>query len=249
MSNIQIVPIFDQGRPLIWDDFIHIRAAAMEFNYDYELETEEQLKILSEYQDEYKNKSYNFAFAAYDNTKMVGFIRGNGKNNTATIKCLYVLPAYQGQHIGRTLLQIAEYSIAPAYKNIELISLWHAENFYKHNQYTTINGVNKFSKTVTNAHCRDVPLFGFPACIAKQCANLLSAMPESVRIEPHAPLFSHFDENGKISGVLIANSDSISPVYLQTKNNSQNDWARLSLSRTYEKYRANIANLNTGRTK
>lgn len=244
MSDIRIIPIFDQSVPGIWDDFLHIRAASMEFNYNYELESDELARALSEYKQEFKSKSYNFAFGAYDDAKMVGFIRGYGARNVATIKCLYVLPSHQRQHIGHNLLLSAERSIAPAYKNIELLSLWHAENFYKAHKYTSIYGANTYAKKIELPHCADVALFGFPARIARMCAPLSHGLDISALIVPHAPLFAYFNVDATAEGLLVGNTHRDKPVLLQTQNDHPNDWARLSLTRTFNNYRANIAQLN-----
>ena len=245
MNQIKIVPIFDQTAPGIWDDFLRIRAAAMEFNYNYDLSSDEKSNALSEYKSEYSRASYNFAFAAYDNIEMVGFIRGNGIGATATIKCLYVLPDYQRHHIGHNLLTAAERSIAPAYKNIELISLWHAEKFYQHHKYTTKYGTNKYIKRVDDPYCFNVPLFGFPARIKHKCSNLFPDLDVSTLIAPIAPLFAHFDVRGDIDGMLVASSQSDHATLLRAKD----DWVEKRLVRTFDNYRLFILGLNAGHIK
>ncbi|MBO5947174.1 MAG: GNAT family N-acetyltransferase [Alphaproteobacteria bacterium] len=240
MNQIKIVPIFDQTAPGVWDDFLRIRATAMECNYNYELSSDELERALSEYKNEYQRASYNFAFGAYDNKKMVGFIRGNGVRSTATIKCLYVLPDYQKHRIGHNLLSTAERSIAPAYKNIELISLWHAEKFYQHHNYTTKYGTNTYIKRVDNPHCYDVPLFGFPARIKRMCSNIFPDLDVSVFIAPNTPLFAHFDIKGNIDGMLIGAPQSNRAIVSRAKD----DWTKKYLTRTFDNYKQFVSALN-----
>lgn len=239
MSEIKIIPIFDQSVPGIWDDFLRIRAVAMKTNYNYDLSSDEIARFLSEYRSDYAKKSYNFAFGAYDNTQMIGFIRGYGARSTAQIQCFYVLPQYQGRHIGGQLLKNAERSIAPAYPKVELISLGHAEKFYQHNNYTSIYGANTYSKKLEVPHCYDVPLFGYSARIARKCAHLSPNMDISALVMPHAPIFTHFDVHGDATGLLIGNPLSNRPVLLSAPS----DWTRSGLTRFFNNYRTNIARL------
>ena len=245
MNQIKIVPIFDQTAPGVWDDFLRIRAAAMEFNYNYDLSSDEKNNALSEYQSEYRRASYNFAFGAYNNSEMVGFIRGNGAGRTATIKCLYVLPDYQKHHIGHNLLMTAERSIALAYKNIELVSLWHAEKFYQRHKYTTKYGTNTYIKRVDNPHCYDVALFGFPACIKRMCSHLFPDLDVSVFIVPNTPMFAHFDVNGNVDSIAIGTAQSNRALVLRAKD----DWTQKYLSRTFDNYKQFVSALNTERIK
>lgn len=245
MSEIKIIPIFNQSAPGVWDDFLRIRGAAMEFNYNYDFSSDEIANALSEYTSEYARKSYSFAFGAYDNKKMVGFIRGNGSKTTATIKCLYVLPSHQRQSIGHNLLQAAERSIAPAYTKIELISLGHAERFYSNHNYTSIYGANTYIKKLSVPHCYDVPLFGFPARIKRMCSNLFPDLDVSALMSPAAPLFAHFDLNGNIDGMLIANPQSNRTILSRAKD----DWTQKHLARKFDNYKTFVSLLNMERIK
>lgn len=249
MSDTQIIPIFNQSAPGIWDDFLRIRAAAMEFNYNCTPTSADLTRALVEYRDEFGRRVYNFAFAAYDGGEMVGFVRGNGVRNTAEIKCLYVLPSHQGHHIGHRLLQAAERSIAPAYKNIELISLGHAEKFYQRHKYTSIYGANTYTKKPSTPNCFDVPLFGFPARIARMCTPLARGLDLSTLIAPGAPLFAHFNADGNIEGILLGTNNSVNPMLLETQDRHPNNWARTSLTRAFKTYHANLAQLLESRTK
>lgn len=240
MNQVKIVPIFDQTAPGVWDDFLHICATTMDCDYGYELSSDERARTLQGYENEYKHFCYNFAFGAYDNQKMVGFIRGSGVRTTATIKCLYVLPDYQKHHIGHNLLSAAERSIAPAYKNIELISLWHAENFYQRHNYTTKYGTNTYIKRVDLPHCYDVPLFGFPARIKRMCSNLFPDLDVSVFIAKNTPLFAHFDVNGNIDGVVIGVPQSNRAIISRAKD----DWNQKYLTRTFNNYKQFVSALN-----
>ena len=118
-KDIKIIPIFNQGFPGIWDDFLRIRVAAMKYNYDIQLSNID----LENARTALKRTKYPFAFGAYDDDKMVACIHGSIQPNTAEINHLYVLPEYQGQKIGIKLLQSAEAAISLTTNTVELISL------------------------------------------------------------------------------------------------------------------------------
>ena len=58
MMNIEIVPIFDQSVPHVWDDFVRISAAAMRHVYNYKTSEPERRDAISKLQ-------YNWAHSEY----------------------------------------------------------------------------------------------------------------------------------------------------------------------------------------
>jgi GNAT superfamily N-acetyltransferase len=245
MNQIKIVPIFDQTAPGVWDDFLRISAAAMEFNYNYEMSSQER-------QLHYPNINLNIvvhhiishlAHTIIPKWLVLFMVMGRGVLRQS--KCLYVLPDYQKHHIGHNLLMTAERVIAPAYKNIELVSLGLAEKFYQRHKYTTKYGTNIYIKHIDNPHCYDVHLFGFPARVKRMCSNLFPDLDVSVFIVPNTPMFAHFDVNGNIDGMAIGTAQSNRAMLLRAKDN----WTQKYLSRTFNNYKQFVSALNTGHIK
>ena len=72
MSEIKILPIFNQSAPGVWDDMLRVRIAAMQYNYNIRLTDEELADAMSDFQKSWRQLSHNFAFGAYDGDRMVG---------------------------------------------------------------------------------------------------------------------------------------------------------------------------------
>ncbi|MBQ2017639.1 MAG: GNAT family N-acetyltransferase, partial [Alphaproteobacteria bacterium] len=123
MSEIRILPIFNQSAPGVWDDMLRIRIATMRHNYNIKLTDQEISEAMAEFQQSWKRLSFNFAFGAYDDGKMVGCISGDVQNKTAFIRHLYVLPEYQGQRIGSRLLNEAEIATSVSARQTDIVAL------------------------------------------------------------------------------------------------------------------------------
>lgn len=236
MKDIFYMPVFNQSAPSVWDDFARIRAAAMTVNYNAKPSKDEITHWLSDYKNQYRRSLYNFGFAAYCDTEMVGFIRGVASRCQARIRCFYVLPEYQGQNIGKTLLRYAERSIAPITKNVELTSLLRAEKFYKHNNYRSVYGTNVYSKRLPSPSCYTTALFGCTTHIAKSLDTLGADTDVISQIAPSVPLYVYYDAAGNPDGILIGCADSNDIKLLRTKFNSPKDWAHHCLTSAYDTY-------------
>lgn len=237
MNDITYVPIFDQTTPGIWDDFLRIRSGAMESNYNLSLSDSDIKRYKAEYKQEFFRHSYSFAFGAYDGDQMVGFIRGNAGRSCACIKCLYVLPTHQGRHIGNKLLSLAERSVAPVCKNIELTSLGHAEEFYKKNKYASSYGTNVYSKHLNPINYYDTAIFGCVGAVDKSLRVFDSSLQFSSLIGKTTPVFVRFGNDNNIDGILVGDTAG-DIALLKTKLNSPNDWARRSLSLAFKNYKS-----------
>ena len=93
--DIQIFPVFDQSAPGVWYDFASIRTESAVVKYP-SLATQESIAgYLEDCESSWKKKSFNFAYAAYHDDKMVGFIQGDVVDRVGYIRDLFVLPEYQ----------------------------------------------------------------------------------------------------------------------------------------------------------
>ena len=66
MTDIQILPIFDQSAPGVWDDMLRIRVATMKHNYGVVMSPLDISQAYTDYANAWQTNAKNFAFAAYD---------------------------------------------------------------------------------------------------------------------------------------------------------------------------------------
>ena len=92
MTDLQIVPIFNQAAPYVWRDFARIYSCAMYNRADYDehlLNSQRQVCIHAQ---KLCQKQLSLAFGAYVGRRMVGFIRGDAGDSCGYVDALYVLP-------------------------------------------------------------------------------------------------------------------------------------------------------------
>lgn len=225
-TDISIFPIFDQAAPGVWTDFMRIRAAAMDVNYRLPLSRDEIDRYMAEYETDWRKKSFNFAFGAYDDMEMIGFIRGDCVSGTATVNCLYVHPTYQGARIGRRLLAAAERAVAHSTNYVELVSLGRAEKFYQHSGYVSLLNTNKYTKNIRGGgHCAAVPLFRCSPRITRVCTQISTDFDAGLVGRGRCPAFMYVDADGRPTGFAIIGPDN------QPLVRSNSDWARRCLDR------------------
>ncbi|HNY25268.1 MAG TPA: GNAT family N-acetyltransferase [Alphaproteobacteria bacterium] len=107
MTNIEILPIFRQNS-LLWNEFANIEAYALNARYGLPLCKEDIKRTSYNYQQIWKLQKNSFAFGAYDNKDLIGFICGYYYKNLASVSNLYVMPNYQSNGIASALLKHAE---------------------------------------------------------------------------------------------------------------------------------------------
>ncbi len=237
MKKITIVPIFNQAAPGIWDDFLRIRAATMEYNYNNKLTDAEIAQYRREYIDSWRRRSTNIAFGAYSDTDMIGFARGSCAGGRTELGCLYVLPEYQNLHVGTRLLALAENTASLYTNNIELVSLGNAEPFYQSKQYKSLLGTNRYTKNIQNrGRCACIPIFNCNAKIVRAC-NVVSP---DFNIEAfsgmYLPMWVYVDIDGQILGYATTNLDANRLMVLKTKCNHPSDWSRRILTTEAKNY-------------
>lgn len=214
MSDINILPIFNQADPNIWDDFLYIRNAATRYSCGYSMSESDIRFALNELMSGWKRRGFNFAFGAYDGFDMVGFIQGDCIKGTATVRGLYVLPEYMGQKIGGKLLKMAERVSTFGATYMDLISLPRAQKFYEHYEYQPVfSGSNHYEKPITNkmrVRSMVVPVFKSTNAITKACTEISkgekSTFDARIVNEEHAPMFVYIDSFAVIQGFVVRHS-------------------------------------------
>lgn len=227
MSDIKIFPIFNQAAPQIWDDFISIRAAALEHNYKFSLSPDEDLWVKRDLKRYWSLSGAKFAFAAYDINEMIGFARGGCFDGDVCVYSLYVRPEYQGRGVGRRLLTQVERIIGA--KNIELISLAHAVQFYCKMGYSQIPvgatlSNNMLKQVAKQPACTVVPMFYALPNVRNRCREIASAYQATFDYklinQEHATALVYFNEKSEITAYGIQEQGALPEIHVAPHNNS-----------------------------
>lgn len=207
MDEITIIPLFNQD-PVIWNNFLSVRCDAIRGAYNQELTSGECDFMLENLANAWHRRAHNFAYAAYHDKTMVGFVQGDCMSNIATMRSLYVRPEYQKCGIGRQLLQKAERTAGLGAHNIDLVAMFGAMNFYQECGYSPliINGqrINRFQKEINCLpHCATLPAFCATPDIKKACNKIAKDNkkifnPDDIKTA-HKPAYVYLNYDGTIT--------------------------------------------------
>lgn len=239
MSDIIFKPIFNQSEFCVWDNFIDIGAASRLGTYGIVTLNDKYLYKMDEYKNNWKRRSFNFAFGAYDKSQMVGFIHGYCADRVGYIEELYILPEYQGQRIGSRLLTMGETAITYGAGKIELTALAtrRAMSYYPKRGYTIRLAPNGFEKKLAKRPCcQTVPVFKVTRPIAKACAQIASVHGDTFDAaqinSSHAPMFIYVNVQSEITGFGLAGGDNGNiKTYVAPHNDV--DWIRKRLIKSF----------------
>lgn len=202
--NYSIIPIFNQAAPMVWDDFVRIENQCDKVVYGLGRPCDNVIKRrISTYRANLRRYRHNFAFGAYINKQMIGFIQGYSiDTNEAFINHLYVLPKYHRWGIGTQLLHAAEQTAAIIANKISLVSSSLAVDFYEQKHGYTKSGrdMEKELSPVANAV---VPVFQW----IKQDFKVKCVIPTDTRFlkqEKFRPIFVHTNAEYKIDTILFS---------------------------------------------
>ena len=226
--DIKYVPIFDQSLDVIWYDFERLQRLCdiVEFGH-----SNSNYDIYAAHQHEWENENYNFAFAAYDGSKMVGFVNGYLENRTNMyLHNLYVDPHYQNMRIGSELLNQTERAASLVAKTIKLKALHEKSiRFYAKHGYQNQDGRNR-SKKFPNHVVGVVPVFKPLPKIVKNIKIDCGGYNFSKNCE-HKPLFVYVNDKNEIDGVAVQNREP----WLNQSKRGMVDFYRNQLLRALDK--------------
>ncbi len=201
--NIQYKPIFDQSAPGVWDDFARIQIAATSFNFSTEM-------FLRDVKRDWSNFRHNFAFGAYHNNQIIGFIRGKcfTDKKLAEVSELFVLPEYRGYQIGRNLLAGVESGVVFDADKISVRIDVNSGKYFIDNGYTADeqSPFTRFEKQIqkpTNASI--MPIFYVGTEMNARCNEIAAAQPRQTNFDAshvndrHLPMWVAFS-NPNING-------------------------------------------------
>lgn len=207
MKHIWIVPLFNQT-PFFWSEFVSIQNKSMQGSYGYVATPEEAAFEISKLNSSWRRFSSHFAFGAYDGNRMVGFINGVISRNVATVKGLYVLPAYQKRGAGARLLSAAERAASIHVNSMELFAVDGAAGFYEARKYTVAPSTGQHAKSMRGA-MEDivVPVFYCRPDMARHYQGLAAGYDlefdaDDVNVR-HMPMFVYVDGFGCHTGYIL----------------------------------------------
>lgn len=208
MKQVYITPIFNQACPDVWDDFIAIQSAAMEYNYNTLMSNSDWQDKLKNYKSKLSKYPHSFAYGAYYGNKMVGYIKGYCRRNCAHIDELFVLPKFQKLNIGTRLLSKADSARFFGVSSMELIALPSAIPFYKRCGWAVSFGdINKMIKRPAIGVCRFVPLFNANKATVEKCNKIAQQHgavfnPDAINVL-HLPAYAFFNFNQDLCAYAI----------------------------------------------
>lgn len=199
VKDVNIIPIFNQSAPGIWDDFVRVQSETMAATYNYNLTPD-----LISGGVPATNRRKSVAFAAYADGQMVGYIQGDAHGRCATIQSLYVLKDFQRMKIGHGLLQSFERAVALFADRIELQAEFAARPFYQSNGYLVVSGTSTCEKLrLTPPRCGVVPLFGCTRSMAVDIQTIVPTFDANAVNKNRAPVYVYLNDVGRLDGVGI----------------------------------------------
>ena len=211
MQDIKIIPIFDQSAPSVWEDFARICSSTMLTNYNSRMTADEIQDSIDRDRKKW-GRGTHFAFGAFADNEMVGFIQGTARGRCATIQSLYVLHDFQKMKVGRGLLQSAERATALFANRVELISLAKAEPFYRAHGYRTQYGTNAYEKNkMESPRCVCAPVFRCNRAMELKIQKLDSRFSADMVNKQHLPVFAYFNVDSKVIGFSVGQNMVVDP--------------------------------------
>ena len=234
-QDIRVVPIFDQmANPKIWSDFTRLEMLCDTVKYGYPVDDSDRNRIFKGHMDDWKHERNNFAFAAYDDKIMVGFVTGYREDkSTMYLRNLYVNPQYNGMGIGKKLLAQSERASNLIVPNMSVVSLNGAVGFYENFGYQTTDN-RCLAKKISQNMVGVVPVF----------KTLLGGMRAKMRVDydktlvrqcVHQPIFVYVTYEGEIDAVAIRTPDKEIKIWTNEKKRGMADFYKKQLLRAFEK--------------
>lgn len=238
-KDVRIIPVFNQTAPGIWDEFAEIQTLAGAMKPDMDTKT-----VKDAHKESWQEHKHNFAFGAYDNGTMIGYVSGGCAYHVVVIDNLFVLPNYQRQNIGHKLLGCAENDSAINNRSVDLVSTLNATPFYKRRGYRSITAAeyNHFIKNLSHVPTFTVmPVFYATTKITKACKAFSPEFDSRTVNKFHLPVFAYVDSELNVCGYSVVNDvNDKSSIVMKVSPYVRRDIAEGSLRNASERY-CNIA--------
>jgi len=206
-QDFKIVPIFNQNHD-VWVDFMKIEKMC-DKSLGYNYTNYDEWRVLRGHEQDWKNKEYNFAFAAYNKTQMIGFAKGYSYTDIpgwTYLDALYVLPKYHKMGIGRQLLNMVEKTSSMVAERIQLIPLSGSVNFYQSNGYGWGADEGVLGKYLPDVYDDIVPVFQWKK--KSFCVKFnVKVDSKLLKQNKYQPVFVHVNDGLKIDAVALRAED------------------------------------------
>lgn len=215
--NFSIEPIFKPSET-VYNEFVRIEAQC---DIDRGLKVDDFVKnaIRSDHRKEWKEENNHFAFAAYHNEQMLGFVTGFMQSKNMYLSHLYIDPMYQDFGIGSELLKTAENSASIITRHIELFPEYNAVDFYEKHEYKNFKNVvmvKQLSESIRGV----VPVFQWHENLQAKL-NFKIETSEWNKQYKYQPIFVYVNKEYKIDGVGIRLPNGEAMVKLNDRIDSQ----------------------------
>lgn len=239
--NFDIVPIFNQSAKGVWTDFVYVETFCNREMFNLYVSEDVVATYLRDFARNLGQWKHNFAFAAYAEEKMVGFIQGFAFEKSSELysvysketflEHLYVLPKYHKSGIGTQLLKAFEETAALMSSKVVLTPLKSAVGFYEKNGYAYFGDMEKNLVPCAN---KVVPVFQW---VKKDFDVKLNVTVNNHYLQKNKynPIFACLNRDSEIDGVIIK-TDTENRMWLnheQDKNNLR--FCRCKLERALDK--------------
>ena len=218
---IKIKPIFDQSVPMVWENFVEIEMLARQEYNHYFLDGSFN-NLYYTHCDDWAKLKGNIAFGAYDQDKMVGFIKGFLVDKAEyKLDCLFVEPEFKRQGVGKRLLQSFESATALVGSHIQAISYDGARDFYKKQKYSVNGGKNdnpRIDKRLPMPNQGVFPVFDkWKSSDFRAKLSGVTVDAKLLRESRHQPIFVHVNEKHQIDVVGVKTKDGNDVIWLSDK--------------------------------
>ena len=232
--NFDIVPIFNQSaNQMIWHDFADIEMACDIILYNYNYDDSDKKRIIDSHKYEWKHCKYNFAFGAFHNDKMIGFINGfSSDSSDMFLRNLYVLPQYNGMGIGGMLLRCAEKTSYLVANNMDVRALAGAVSFYEKNGFTNYDG-RSLSKELNQSRVDVIPVFEWKKLMHVKLGFNIDK--ELLKQNKYQPKFVYVGPNREVEAVGVKTVDNENVIWVNPKKLGMADFYQKILLRELSK--------------
>ena len=203
--NFEIRPIFNQNDS-IWRDFTRIEMTSESVKYGYVLNAEDERRIMFSHRQEWNRGKYKFAFGAYHDGEMVGFVNGYLLDrNTMYLRNLFVLPEFSGNGAGSQLLNGAERTSLLVAREMDVVSLHGAASFYAKNGYRVCDGRSMY-KDLKKSSTGVVPAFEWHT--SRRAKLTFDVDVKFLSKEKYQPKFIYLNLNQEIEAVALRSHEN-----------------------------------------
>ncbi len=240
-TEITLFPIFNHKSQEVWDAFCDVKMRSWNGTYGIQTTDQDRNNTMAEFRQWTARDGHTFAFGAYAETQLVGYIRGTYRLNSIKCHDLYVLPEFQHMRIGRRLMTTVEQTYRLSAHHINLLAMGYSGPFYQKLGFGSPAHDDNYVKILKKTSIYGViPVFKLTQNTIKDCsifnAQAGTKLSKDAINPNHSPIFIYYDEGRRVDGYAIMSPDGQdAQVYASTP------WAQKQLTKAIEKQKKLLA--------